>query len=55
MKDRTTKETATVPQPKPAPKSDTQEGINPQEKATLTSPEKRAKENRANQGKHPNQ
>jgi hypothetical protein len=53
MKDRNTKETATIPQPKPEPKSDTQEQINPKEKATLTSPEKRAKENRANQGKRP--
>lgn len=53
MKDRTTEETATVPHPKPEPKSDTQEQIEPTEKATLTSPEKRARENRARQGKHP--
>lgn len=53
MKDRKPTETPNLPKPKPNPKSDTQEQIAEKEKATLTSPEKRARETRENQGKHP--
>ncbi len=49
MRDRKLTETATLPKPKPEPHSDTAKGDTAP--STKTSPDKRAKENRENQGK----
>jgi hypothetical protein len=49
MRDRKPAETATLPPPKPAPQSDTAKGDTAP--STKTSADKRAKENKDNQGK----
>ncbi len=51
MRDRKSAETATLPQPKPEPQSDTAKGDTAP--STKTSPDKRAKESKENQGKQP--